>query len=432
MRILFGIFFITIFFVSQFACSPVKFAQNKNVCTVDNPCAGADGLNHVFQEFAFTASNKVDILVIVDNSGSMSVEQQNLASPFNGFISRLNSSGLDWQIGVTSTDVCPETAPEGFCPSGLNGARGRFMGAPGSNPAFGNQYIIKPGSNAQQLFAQRVQRGSEVGSGDERGIFAANLAVDQRNSANAGFFRDNSNLAVVILSDEDERSVNAADSSLGGYAQLANYDIPETFISKVAQTWNNTKSLLVNAIIIKPGDTTMYPDPNANSAPGGPYPQNNTCLNVQAHQPQYYTAHAGTAYARLAQKTGGVVGSICDNGSGSFAAMLNNITGAIINQPSSRIITLAHTPEYRPTVTFNPNGNTVGWSWVPGSNQIHLTSRPAAGTTVRVEYDYDPKTQKAFVGTYYSPDEQQQNLTGFNTGEFGIEKSDMPQEAQDF
>src|SRR5262249_1335778 len=127
-------------------CSPVQFGTVSNPCTVNNPCINADGSKHVVQDVAFNSSNKVDILVIVDNSNSMSVEQQNLGSRFNGFIQNLNNSGLDWQIAITNTDVCPQpAAPSGFCPgpSGIPGASGSFMGPLGSSPMYGPQYIIR-------------------------------------------------------------------------------------------------------------------------------------------------------------------------------------------------------------------------------------------------------------------------------------------------
>ena len=49
------------------------------------------------------ATTKVDVLVVVDNSGSMSVEQSNMGMRFASFLSRLQ--GLDWQVGIVTTDV---------------------------------------------------------------------------------------------------------------------------------------------------------------------------------------------------------------------------------------------------------------------------------------------------------------------------------------
>jgi hypothetical protein len=81
------------------SCSPVKFSGIAHNCDVANPCVNANGLLEIDLDFVFNSTNQVDVLVVDDNSGSMTTEQQNLATPLNGFISGLNSSGVDWQIG---------------------------------------------------------------------------------------------------------------------------------------------------------------------------------------------------------------------------------------------------------------------------------------------------------------------------------------------
>jgi len=393
------------------SCSPVKFSASASNCSVSTPCVTGQGLLEVDQTFTFNANNQVDILVVDDNSGSMTTEQNNMGNALNGFIGNLmnayNTVGLNWQVAVTTTDICgiaDPILPPGFCPApnisgftSIPGAQGQFIGPLNSNPSYGNQYIITPQMSApDQVFADTVQRGNQLGSGDERAIYAANLAINQANGANAGFFRDNANLAIVILSDEDERSVdgNCTDTDPAdpvqyfgfnsgqcdaGYATPESNDTPSSLITNVQQTWGGAKNLMVNSIIIEPDDMTQYPDPNL----GG---QMQTCLQLQSHQPPVYTAHPGQAYAQLSQMTGGQVGSICDDGNGAFANMLTNITGAIVQQSTSNVITLANTPSSTPTVTFTPQANAVNWTW--SGNEITLSARPASGTTVNVDYSY--------------------------------------------
>ena len=203
-------------------CSPVHFASEPAPsCTVDNPCeltpTGTSA--QVTQTITFSSTNMVDILMVVDNSNSYSVADQNLGSPLSGFINHLNATGMDWQIGVTTTDVCPQPdASSKFCLPGDTGSQGLIVGpsvaqSPNTTQyATGPQYIIRPGASAQSEFNSTIVRNDGNGtqaypSGDERAIFAANLAIDNAASGNAGFFRANSALAVVIISDEDERSV---------------------------------------------------------------------------------------------------------------------------------------------------------------------------------------------------------------------------------
>lgn len=67
--------------------------------------------------FNFAPQNKVDVLLVVDNSGSMGEEQANLAANFGAFVDTLEDAGADYRIAVTTTDVqnlewCQTTTPE--------------------------------------------------------------------------------------------------------------------------------------------------------------------------------------------------------------------------------------------------------------------------------------------------------------------------------
>jgi hypothetical protein len=67
----------------------------------------------------FAPSNDVDILFVIDNSGSMGEEQALLANSFGAFIDVLEAKHVraNYRIGVTTTDNgnpwCPEGTPEG-------------------------------------------------------------------------------------------------------------------------------------------------------------------------------------------------------------------------------------------------------------------------------------------------------------------------------
>ena len=50
-------------------------------------------------------SNVRDLLFVVDNSGSMSEEQENLARSFDTFIHWLTQENVDFHIAITTTDV---------------------------------------------------------------------------------------------------------------------------------------------------------------------------------------------------------------------------------------------------------------------------------------------------------------------------------------
>ena len=50
-------------------------------------------------------NRKVDVLLVLDNSGSMGEEQANLAANFGPFIDQLEAVGADYRIGITTTDL---------------------------------------------------------------------------------------------------------------------------------------------------------------------------------------------------------------------------------------------------------------------------------------------------------------------------------------
>ena len=136
----------------------------------------------------------VDLLFVVDNSGSMDDERANLAQRIDGLIDKVDE--FDWQIAVISTDVTPVTNGDG-----------RFIeliGLPG-------QYILDSNMDKQQaqdIFGNTVQNFGR-GSAEEQGIWATKRAIDRfiaGENQHQNFFRDGADLNVVVLSDEDENS----------------------------------------------------------------------------------------------------------------------------------------------------------------------------------------------------------------------------------
>jgi hypothetical protein len=63
-------------------------------------------------------ASALDILLVVDNSGSMATAQRRLATGINGLVTPLDAAKVDWRLGITTTDNgnpwCPAavTTPE--------------------------------------------------------------------------------------------------------------------------------------------------------------------------------------------------------------------------------------------------------------------------------------------------------------------------------
>ncbi len=138
-----------------------------------------------------TAPAAVDVLFVVDNSCSMGTEQEDLTINFSAFFQYLQGSGIDYHIGVTSTDM-----DGGAGSFGLNGSQGRLR------EVSGVRWIDPSTPNSESVFSAMVVMGTN-GSAFERGTDAVYAALEeQRNTANAGFYRDEAALHAVIVSDE--------------------------------------------------------------------------------------------------------------------------------------------------------------------------------------------------------------------------------------
>ncbi|HWN70894.1 MAG TPA: hypothetical protein VNM90_24800 [Haliangium sp.] len=173
---------------------------------------------------AITATDKVDLLIIVDNSESMKDEQISLAANFPVMIDRLQAqAGLpDVHIGIVSTDMVahpsipdckPEDSDDGVlqssftndpdfsqCSDGSLALDGTFIR---DAPATTGGRITNYTGNLTDVFACMAVLGIE-GCGFEFPLAAMRRAFE--NPANAGFLREDATLAVIFLSDEDDCS----------------------------------------------------------------------------------------------------------------------------------------------------------------------------------------------------------------------------------
>lgn len=127
----------------------------------------------------------VDILWVVDDSGSMADNQQNLADNFDHFITQFLEKDIDFKMGITTTDAYFRNGKMVGDSSKLTSAS-----AKGNQTAFANNFTkwVKVGTN---------------GSGTEQGMKCASGFFDRYASS---FLRDDAYLAIVFVSDENDQS----------------------------------------------------------------------------------------------------------------------------------------------------------------------------------------------------------------------------------
>ena len=120
----------------------------------------------------------LDVLWVVDDSGSMNRFQNNLASNIGLFVNTFVLSGADYRMSVITTS------------DHMTGL-----------------IIDSTSSNAEYLIANEVLVGIG-GSGMEKGIEMSKLALSNSSSAGPGgaFFRDSATLIVIYVSDEPDYS----------------------------------------------------------------------------------------------------------------------------------------------------------------------------------------------------------------------------------
>ncbi|MBM3381151.1 MAG: hypothetical protein FJY29_01780 [Betaproteobacteria bacterium] len=160
---------------------------------------------------------------MVDSSGSMAWAQSQLKNKFQSFAKKLKETRVDFQVGITSLDVCKVDdstgypVPDALCPSASyipsgskvgNKIVGPLRGALQADPNT-RQTILRDASDFVESFQRTAMLGTK-GSAFEHGLWAAKLAVEKALGAggeNKGFIRPNASLSVVVLSDEEDDSV---------------------------------------------------------------------------------------------------------------------------------------------------------------------------------------------------------------------------------
>ena len=292
--------------------------------------------------FRQSLTPKADILLVVDDSCSMSDKQMSLASNFASFIQYANATNTDFQIGVVTTTEdevpCPPLIP---CP-GVPGA-GKLVRRGAVGPI-----LTRATPNLASAFSTLVNVGTD-GSGTETGLSTATMALTPPRIANenAGFLRVDANLAVVVISD-------AGDQSTQPVSYYQNRLINVKGINRLSMFTFSTIG------------------PFLATSPAG-------CAYDGGGDPLRYSA--------IVNYTSGVSDEIC---SPSWAATLQNLGRTAFGFRTQ--FYLNNTPDLAvQPLAVKINGVTVpttGWTYDSASNSITFmtTTTPQAGETLTVEY----------------------------------------------
>ena len=167
--------------------------------------------------------DKMDILFVIDNSGSMGHEQTNLIANFAGFIEALDEyevggtgGQLDYHVGVTSTDVDHNECTPLGCPleEGEDGVlQNTPLGNGGACDAPAGLFMTGPSNEVVDQFACVAELGTGGWSNEmpleaiRRGMTDGISGEGHINTENAGFLREDALFVAIIITDEDDESL---------------------------------------------------------------------------------------------------------------------------------------------------------------------------------------------------------------------------------
>ena len=220
--------------------------------TIDDPKLKFDLAIPDFEDQVQSGCEKVDFLFVVDNSGSMEDEQENLAKSFPGFIEGIRTTLQidDFQILVVDSDAQSSTGsssctnntctctPDPDCCQGVceqrpsatcNGKNcsdimmevdcdralgsGRLSDGAGQDCglAGGRRYILPDNPDIDGAFACLGKVGTR-GDANEKMMSAASQALSTTmvgaDGCNEGFIREDAILVVTFITDEEEKPGN--------------------------------------------------------------------------------------------------------------------------------------------------------------------------------------------------------------------------------
>lgn len=298
----------------------------------------------VIQDNTQVFDPKVDIIFVVDNSGSMSTHQNNLSRNVAKFTSTFTkSSVLDYNIGIVTTDM------QGNSWGARKPCCGQLVGA--------IRVVNKNIPNSDRILADNFLVGTD-GSATEASFdpVVAALSFPNLTGWNNGFYRQDASLVVIFLTDAEDQSDRT--TSQGLYDFLLNLK------------GGNASKILSYGVIVPTGDTSR-------------------CERDEYSRTPVKIEH----FLSLVQNNKNNIMNICDPDYGTrLADMAKDIVSKVGN-----IIYLDRAPDLSSIrVTYGsaelPEDYENGWSFDPKRNAIILGSKinwssQPSGSRVKVFYN---------------------------------------------
>jgi hypothetical protein len=330
-----------------------NYASNEALLTgfLDGTNIIGSGSDNLTKNDSFIAKGnpKVDIVWVVDNSGSMKEEQGAVIANAGAFFTQLNNKNLDFRLAAITTDS------------------EKIVFSAKNKPSRTGWTTAADGSTA---FVNNVSAGLK-GSGTEAGIWFAKESLVK----NTVVPREGASLIFVMLSDEGDQ-----------YECKQNKTSPANTATPCGNPPANPFD--PNNNIFKDNGYKVYAIIGLNSA-GQPAKCSGSGTSATTKNNEW------PGYYNLSQATGGMAGTICSN---DYSQLLNSIVSQAAAAASSYVLTyipMSSTMVVKKNGVTVPKDSTNGWMYNASNNSIVFsgTAFPAVNDVVVVAYEYSPSAQ---------------------------------------
>lgn len=325
-------------------------------CADTSPKYTAQPEKRMNEQIVKTLSNELDILFIIDDSGSMNPHQANLEANMDLFMRGISHTRfIDYHIGAISTaeeelnPLIPAAGPGG----------GRLAGAV--------PFVTRGMPDALNILKKNVMMGTS-GSAFERVFSPMKLALSEPNLSgwNKGFYREKAHLAIIVITDaEDQTQSSFTRRPPGTDLDLGPQEAYE-FLLKL-KSGDKSKIATYGAIIRPDDDPSVCPKDDSSSD--------------HSRLLQFFEISEGVTYG------------LCDP---DFGMRLAEVAKDI-----ARRISPKHVLDRRPkletiTVLYGdkviPPDPMRGWTYEPSENSISFGPNvdwgfPESGTRLQVLFD---------------------------------------------
>jgi hypothetical protein len=299
---------------------------------------------------------KVDILLAIDDSGSMCDKQNSVATNLDSFLSFAITQSIDFHIGVIKTTFDP----------GVTGI-GILEGSP--------KIVTNTDADPAGELGQNVRVGCGGGGCAESGAEAAYRALTNPYlsdpTANLGFLRSGALLSVIQLSDEEEQSDSG--NSCGANPTISHPTDVNFYVNAylAIKGFRHANMFSYNVIVGDPSSAAGGVGAGGCSGCG--------------------SAGAADRHVEIANRTGGIFHSICDC---NFHTALEALGQSAFGYKSEFF--LLNIPDTTKPIDVKVNGvsvppqqgGTTLWTYDSVKNSIKFAplSIPEPGKTIDVAY----------------------------------------------